>query len=150
MRADINIGHNGLYDCQKHVESAWHVQATDKTCSTIDTIFSKGTVFSTINAETLFTSFIEHNIPIVVSDHARPLFKRMFPDSKIATQYASGQPKTTAIVEMFAKECDDNISTILQKGPYNIATDASTDVEGIKLFPLVVKYFYSKRILFRV
>ena len=96
-QADINIGHSGLYDCRKHIESTWHVQAAGKACSKtkIDTFFSKDTEFATINAETLFTSFlIEHNIPIAVSDHTGPLFKRMFPDSKIgniiAIQYASG------------------------------------------------------------
>ena len=48
-------------------------------------------------------------------------------------------------MDTLAKECDDNISTILQKGPYSIATDASTDMESIKVFPLVVKYFDSKQ-----
>ena len=45
---------------------------------------------------------------------------------------------------MLAKECDDNISTNLQKGPYSIAKDASTDMESIKWFSLVMKYFHSK------
>ena len=47
-----------------------------------------------------------------------------------------------------AKERDDNVSTILQKGPYSIATDASTDMESIKWFPLVVKYFESKHVVY--
>ena len=72
----------------------------------------------------------------------------MFPNSKIATQYASGRTKTTAIVETLAKGCDDNISNILQKEPYSIGTDASTDMESIKLFPLVVKYFDSKHVVY--
>ena len=145
-RANINIGHSGLYDCRKHIESMRHVHTTGKACSKINTFFSKDTKFATINAEMLFTSFlIEHNIPIAVGHHSGPRFKRMFPDSKIATQYASGQKKTTAIVETLAKECDDNISTILEKGPNSIAADASTDMESITLFPRVVKYFDSKQ-----
>ena len=57
--------------------------------SKIDTFFSKDTKFATVNAETLFTSYlIEHNIPVAVSDHAGPLFKRMFPDSKIGNLIA--------------------------------------------------------------
>ena len=83
-RADINIRLSGLYDCQKHVESAWHVQAAGKACSKIDTFFSKDTEFVTINAETLFTSFlIEHNIPMSVSDHTGPLLKECFQIPKL-------------------------------------------------------------------
>ena len=40
------------------------------------------------NAEILFTNFlIVHNVPIAVSDHAGPLFRKMFPDSEIAKKY---------------------------------------------------------------
>ena len=38
-------------------------------------------------AEMLFTHFlVEHNIPIAVADHARPLLKEMFGDSKVAAK----------------------------------------------------------------
>jgi hypothetical protein len=38
-----------------------------------------------INAEALFTEFlIKHVLPLAVEDYVDPLFKRMFPDSKIA------------------------------------------------------------------
>ena len=57
---------SGLYDCRKHVEAARRGQAAGKACYKIDTFFSKGTEFATINAEMLFTSFlIEHNILIL-------------------------------------------------------------------------------------
>ena len=51
-----------------------------------------------IGAEVKFTSFVlEHNLPIAVVDHAGPLFRSMFPDSKIAQYYGSGRTKTTSI-----------------------------------------------------
>ena len=54
-RADVSIGHSGLYDCRKQIESTWHVHAAGKACSKnkIDTFFSKDTEFATINVETL-------------------------------------------------------------------------------------------------
>ena len=45
-----------------------------------------------IHFELLFASFlIEHNIPLSASDHAGPLFRKMFPDSELAKKYVSGQ-----------------------------------------------------------
>lgn len=50
--------------------------------------------YSTINAEVMFTEFlVEHNCPLSVSDHASKLFKKMFPDSKIAEQYGCARTK---------------------------------------------------------
>ena len=41
-----------------------------------------------VSTEVKFTSFLlEHNQPIAVADHAGPLFRSMFPDSKIAQYY---------------------------------------------------------------
>lgn len=44
--------------------------------------------FQVIRSEVLFTGFlVEHNLPMSVADHAGPLFKQMFPDSAVASQY---------------------------------------------------------------
>ncbi|KAJ8389034.1 hypothetical protein AAFF_G00124310 [Aldrovandia affinis] len=49
-------------------------------------------------AELCFTGFtVEHNLPIAASDHAGPLFRKMFPDSKIAMKYGCARTKTSAI-----------------------------------------------------
>ena len=38
-----------------------------------------------MKAELQFTNFlIEHNLPLATADHAGPLFRATFPDSKIA------------------------------------------------------------------
>ena len=45
------------------------------------------------------TGFIaEHNIPLAVADHLGLLFKDIFPDSKIAKNYACGKTKATCIL----------------------------------------------------
>ena len=42
-------------------------------------------------AEVLFTEFlVEHNVAFAASEHAGPLFRRMFPDSDTAQKYGCG------------------------------------------------------------
>ena len=63
----------------------------------------------------LFTHFlVEHNIPIAVSDHAGPLFKEMFGDSKVASKYGCGRTKTTAIIGCLASNTQHQITLALQ------------------------------------
>lgn len=54
-----------------------------------------------IKAEVMITDFlVQHNLPIATADHLGPLFKEIFPDSKIAAAYASGRTKTSAILNV--------------------------------------------------
>ena len=53
------------------------------------------------NAVTLFTN---DNVPIAVSDHAVPLFRKMFPDSEIAKKYCCARTKTSAIIDILSKD----------------------------------------------
>jgi hypothetical protein len=70
-----------------------------------------GKVLFAIHAEILFTNFlIEHNVPIAVSDHAGPLFRKMFPDSEIAKKYGCARTKTTAIIGNLAKDTTSSIA----------------------------------------
>ena len=63
----------------------------------------------------------------------------MFPDSKIATKYGSGQTKTSCIVETFANLDENYLAEIMRKQPFNIATDGSNDFEAVKLYPVAVR-----------
>ena len=90
----------------------------------------------------LFTGFlVEHSLPIAVSDHAGPLFRRMFPDSEIAKQYSCARTKTTNIVGCLANNDMEKLAGRMKNEKYSIATDGSTDLGSIKLYPLVVKTF---------
>lgn len=95
-----------------------------------------------INAELLFTNFIsEHNLPISCSDHAGPLFQKMFPDSKIAAKYGCSHTKTTALLKCLSSSTQNDIITILKSKPFALATDGSNDKNDKKLYPIVVTYF---------
>ncbi len=62
----------------------------------------------------------------------------MFPDSEIDKNYGCGRTKTSAIVEVLAEYDDNVITETLKSAPFSIATDGSTDMNSVKLYPLVV------------
>ena len=43
-------------------------------------------------------AMVNNNIPFAAADKFNQLFKKIFPDSKIAKSYACGRTKTTCIV----------------------------------------------------
>lgn len=140
-RVDFSIKHSGMYDISRHVECQRH-KSLSSSSQDIKSFFTKQNDDGPIRAEVLFTSFlIEHNIPLAAADHAGPLFKRMFPDSKIASQYGCARTKITAICGTLAKDDENTITHCMINGPYSLATDGSTDMECVKLYPLVICYF---------
>ena len=55
-----------------------------------------------INAEVMITNFlIQHNLPLATSDHLSSLFKKIFPDRKIAENYAARRTKIGAVINEF-------------------------------------------------
>ena len=61
-----------------------HANASNKLL-TLDHFFRPDN-FDVINAEVTFTDFlVEHNMQLSASDHAGACFRKMFPDSKIAS-----------------------------------------------------------------
>ena len=85
--------------------------------------------FQVINAEVLFTGFLfEHNIPLAVSDHAGPLFRKMFPDSTIAKKYSCARTKTTAVLNG-AMAPEMTLSLVdLKVEPFSLNVDGSNSV----------------------
>ena len=39
----------------------------------------------------------QHNIPLAIMDHLSPLFRDIFPDSKIAKGFSAARTKTTLL-----------------------------------------------------
>ena len=93
-------------------------------------------------AELLFTGFIlEHNLPIAAADHAGPLFKKMFPDSKIASKYSCARTKTTAILGELSEQTSNSIAEKARSGPFSLATDGSNDGGSAQLYPVLISVF---------
>ena len=142
--SDFSIGHGGIGDVAKHVGSAKHVAKVGSNAPLlkIEHFFADTKDLSVMRAEALFTEFIiEHNIPIACADHAGPLFKKMFPDSSIATKYGCARTKTTCVIETLANNDAKRIASAVQTGPFALATDGSNDLGAAKLYPICVRYF---------
>eukprot|EP00117_Sycon_ciliatum_P019217 scpid92565/ scgid17493/ Zinc finger protein 862 len=94
-------------------------------------------------AELYFTSFlVEHNIPHAASDHFTELCKRMFPDSNIAKEYASGRTKTTAIVtRALAPAADKSVTDAYKSAAFSKLCDGGNDRMHKKYFGKMVRYW---------
>ena len=112
-----------------------------------DFFTSESSADQVINAELLATDFlVEHNLPMAVADSLGPLFKKAFPDSKIAKQYHCGATKTScikndALVPYFLQKTVESMKT----KPFTLSTDASNDTALAKMNPLIVTIFYISR-----
>ena len=125
-------------DGQKHKK----MLAASQSNTNINSFFLLDRDLRPIRAETLFTSYlVEHNLPLAAADHAGPLFKKMFPDSEIAKQYGCARTKTACIVKALASNDEACITDAMKQSPFSLATDGSTDMEDVKMYPIVVKLF---------
>ena len=152
LQYNFSIGHGGENDIKRHVALNKHVQtvAALKSTQNVSKFFAGSSSSCTedkiIKAELLFTGFLcEHNLPISTADHSGKLFKRMFPDSKIAQRYASDRTKTTHILSgAVAKESVGKLKALLNEPSLNkwfgIATDGSSDENG-KFLPILIRHF---------
>ncbi len=94
---DFSVSHGGIVDVKKHVNTAKHTSKSSLQSGTrkLPDFFAGNKDLSVIRAEALFTEFVvEHNLPVACSDHAGPLFRKMFPDSAIGKKYGCGRTKT--------------------------------------------------------
>ncbi len=105
----LTCHHQGLGDIKKHCTNktafeSWKKQKTlsFNTANTQDSFQNKVT-----RVEVIVSNFlVQHNLPLATADHLGPLFRNIFPDSKIASAYSSARTKTTAIVnETFGSHC---------------------------------------------
>ncbi|KAJ8035130.1 Kielin/chordin-like protein [Holothuria leucospilota] len=134
-------GANDHLDKQKHKKNAEEEQKAVGMSKKLTSFFQSENL-SVIRAKVGFTDFLlEHSIPLAVSDHAGSLFKKMFPDSKIAKQYSSGRTKTRHIVGSLSKGDANHLAQCMKTQKFSLATDGSTDFDAVKLYPIVVKTF---------
>ena len=91
----------------------------------------------------MVTNFlIQHNLPIATAGHLGPLFKTIFPDSKIAQSYACSAIKTTAIVNMAMEpHCHQYIVEHCKTHPFSLGIDRSSDTDVKKMNPVTINCF---------
>lgn len=142
---DFSVNHGGSNDVKRHIISATHkdLSKVRSTSQSIAGFFKKpDEEDKIIKAEMLFTGFlVEHNLNIASSDHAGPLFRRMFPDSNIAAKYGCARTKTSAIIDVMSKDTASNIASAARNNPFSLSTDGSNDGGSEQLYPVLLTYF---------
>ena len=84
----------------------------------------------------MMTQFIAmHNIPVLAADHLSGLFPSMFPDSKIAADFACRHTKTkTIICDAMDPYLKDPVMSSLRVSPFNLLCDESNESgDSVKL-----------------
>lgn len=142
----FGVAHQGKRDVERHLSRAEHVKKAKvvKHCQPMTSFCTTDDDNDKVtSAEVLFTSFIlEHNLPFESASHAAPLFRKMFPDSKIAKKYGCAATKTAAIVNYaLAPEMLRPVVEYMRKEPFSLAIDGSSDTGTESMYPLVVRIF---------
>ena len=92
-------------------------------------------------AEVKVTCFLaEHNLLFATADHLEPLFRNIFPDSKIAKAYACGKNKASCILNR-APELQKILVNQMKTSCFSIVTDGSNDQGLEKMNPVTVSIF---------
>ena len=83
-----------------------------------------------------------HNIPLAVMDHLSPLFRDIFPDSKIAQGFSAARTKTTCILNRALRpHFEASLISQMKQEPFTLAIDGSNDNGLQKMNPLTVRIF---------
>ena len=104
-------------------------------------VSSKATELSTkvTTAEVRFAQFVAEN-NLSVADHSTKMAKGLFPDSDIASKFASGCMKTTMIVKKaLAPRLDADIDRLCRTGKFSLMTDESDDQGGEKVLVILAR-----------
>ena len=121
------------------------VVAQSKTSKQIPQFFTAASSTSTdvIKAEVMITNFlIQHNLPIATAGHLGPLFKTIFPDSKIAQSYACSATKTAAIMnKAMGNRCHSYIVEHCKNHSFSLGIEGSSDTYVKKMNPVTIKLF---------
>ena len=91
----------------------------------------------------MVTNFlVQHNLPLATTDHLGPLFKTIFPDSKIAKSYACGRTKTGAIInKAMGPHCHAYLVEHCTTHPFSLGIDGSSDTDVNKMNPVTMRVF---------
>lgn len=83
-----------------------------------------------------------HNLPLATMDHLSPLFRDIFPDSKIAKGFSAARTKTTCILNMALRpHFEKLLVSVMKQSPFSLATDGSNDTGLQKMNPVTIRIF---------
>ena len=95
-------------------------------------------------AEVMMTQFIvSHNLSFLAADHLSDLFKCMFPDLKVAADFACKRTKTKSIIcDAMDPHLKAPVISSLRVGSFNLLCDESNERDdSVKILTILVRYF---------
>ena len=97
-------------------------------------------------SEIYFATFVaEHNIPFLAAEDFTKLCMTMFPDSKIAQQFACSRTKTTATIKKaISPTFSDEVVPTCRTSPFTLLCDGGNDLSHQKYFGIMVRYWDKK------
>ena len=89
---------------------------------------------------------VQHNLPLATADHLGPLFKSIFPNSKIAQSYGCARQKVSAIItEAFEPYCHNYLVEFCKNNLYSVGHNESNDTGVRKMNTVCIRIFDIKR-----
>ena len=144
----VTIEHQGKLDLTRHCRGKSHTTSVNskRVQGPITAHFNPqgSTIEQQISiAEVKVAGFLaEHNLPFATADHLGPLFKSIFPDSKIAKGYSCGKTKASCILNRaIVPDLRNNLVEQMRNSCFSIATDGSNDQGLTKMNPVTVRLF---------
>ena len=146
---DFSVAGGGVHEVKRHLESKKHkdnAKSLENQPSILSVMPQPGTSSleeKVTMAELYFTTFIaEHNLPFLLADHFTKLCKVMFPDSRIANEFACGRTKSTAIMKhALGDKLNAEVIKTCQSSPFTILCDGGNDQADRKYFAIMVRYW---------
>ena len=146
---DLSIASGGVSEIKRHIvtkrhsELAKHFESASQTRITALSLWKDTLADQVTAAEIYFSTFlVEHNIPFLAADHFNKLCKVMFPDSKIANNFASARTKNAAIVKYaLAPTLNDKVVESCRTRPFTLLCDGGNDQTDRKYFGIMVRYW---------
>ena len=149
--SNFDLSHGGFNDIKRHVEGVRHADRLSQSSSSspITSFYGMQAVTQShaknvTSAEVMMCQFLAmHNLPFLAADHLSDLFPAMFPDSKIAGDFACKRTKTKSIIcGALDPHFKDPVVSSLRVGPFNLLCDESNERgDSVKLLTILVRFF---------
>lgn len=152
----LNIGKGGLKDLRRHETTECH-QRNKRAVGSSATMNSFLVVqdHGTVDAELRWANFVsENHLSLNLSDAFSKLVPKMFPDSKIASNFKCCRTKTGQIIQQALGEtARDEIVFEMKQSFFTLMMDESTDKATVRQMVIMARIFAEDKVethLYRV
>lgn len=137
----------GKRDVIAHCESKSHLDQAKLMKSQTTLPFQKEPNLSEIQKRTeaelqMAVLTATSNVPLSIHDRLSPTIRKVFPDSKIASQYHSASTKATCMLnEAVAPALLSDLISMMKIHPFSLCVDGSNDSDLEQMHPITIRIF---------